>query len=85
MSPQQQNAPVSCELTKGASQTNMQFNLITQTLRDVLQEIEGDLYHCTVCASALADNKKLTLEDQAILLDTARRFHGLARLMRDDF
>ena len=65
--------------------TNQQFDHITETLRAVLQEIDGDFYHCTVCASALADSKKLTPADQAKLIDTARRFHGLARLVRDDF
>jgi hypothetical protein len=58
------------------------FDLIT--LRDVLLEVDCDLYHCTVCASALAANKKLTLDDQDQLLISARRFHGLARLLRDD-
>ncbi len=68
----------------GQATTNQQFDLITETLRAVLQEIDGDFYHCTVCASALADSKKLTPADQAKLIDTARRFHGLARLVRDD-
>ena len=84
MNPQQQNAPVSCELKRAQNKTNQQFDFITETLRAVLQEIDGDLYHCTVCASALADNKKLTTDDLAKLIDTARRFHGLARLVRDD-
>ena len=79
----QENAPISCELNRAKNKTNQQFDHITETLRAVLQEIDGDLYHCTVCASALADNKKLTTDDLAKLIDTARRFHGLARLVRD--
>jgi len=80
----QQKAPTAGTANQGSHQSDLQIDIITESLRGILRELDADLYQCVMCISALSAGKPLTPEDKAMMLAVARRVHGLARLQRYD-
>lgn len=77
-----EKAPIAGTAKQGSYEADLRVKLITESLRKILQDLDSDLYQCTVCISAVAAGKNLTPEHQAMMYKLAKKVHNLARLQR---
>jgi hypothetical protein len=77
-----EKSPNADKANQNSSQQDLQIELLTEALWEILRELDADLYQCVACISALSAGKPLTPEDKAMMLAVARRVHGLARLQQ---
>ncbi|HDZ09198.1 hypothetical protein [Pseudohongiella sp.] len=77
-----ENTPNAAKANQDSSQKDLQIEILTEALGEILRELDADLYQCVACISALSAGKPLTPADKAMMLAVARRVHGLARLQQ---